>query len=75
MRVNVVARGLVTTEMGEWLVAARGLSGVEDPGVLDVFRPAPPADEVARVLRFLVGPDGEQVGGQRLVVNGGGVPG
>jgi NAD(P)-dependent dehydrogenase (short-subunit alcohol dehydrogenase family) len=72
VHVNVVAPGLVATDMGERLVAAT--MGVDDITALDarlplgrVCRP----DDVARVVRFLVSGDAGYVTGQRIVVDGG----
>jgi 3-oxoacyl-[acyl-carrier protein] reductase len=72
IHVNVVAPGLVATDMGERLVAAT--MGVDDIADLDaglplgrVCRP----EDVARVVRFLVSEDAGYVTGQRVVVDGG----
>jgi NAD(P)-dependent dehydrogenase (short-subunit alcohol dehydrogenase family) len=72
IHVNVVAPGLVDTEMGRRLV--KGAMGVEEIGSLDarspfghVCRP----EEVADVVRFLVGPGGSYVTGIKITVDGG----
>jgi NAD(P)-dependent dehydrogenase (short-subunit alcohol dehydrogenase family) len=72
VHVNVVAPGLTDTEMGRRL--ARATRGVEDIHELDGGSPfgrvcAP--EDVARVVRFLVGPEGGYVNDQRIVVDGG----
>lgn len=71
IRANIVAPGLVATEMGRRLVAASGGEITE----LDksypfgyVCRP----EDVAGVLAFLVSDDGGYVTGQRIRVDGGG---
>ena len=72
IRVNVVAPGLVATDMGDRLVQAKlGLSGIAE---LDAGQPlgrvTRPSD-VAKVVRFLVSDDAAHVTGQRIVVDGG----
>jgi 3-oxoacyl-[acyl-carrier protein] reductase len=72
VHVNVVAPGLTDTEMGRRLV--RATDQVEDLHELDQASPfgrvCAPTD-VARVVRFLVGPEGGYVNDQRIVVDGG----
>jgi NAD(P)-dependent dehydrogenase (short-subunit alcohol dehydrogenase family) len=72
IHVNVVAPGLVVSEMGRRLVKA---AGVEDIHSLDAAAPfghvCEPAD-VGRVVRFLVSDGAGYVTGQRLAVDGGG---
>jgi NAD(P)-dependent dehydrogenase (short-subunit alcohol dehydrogenase family) len=72
IHVNVVAPGLVATEMGRRLVKA---AGVDDIGALDDAFPfghvCTPAD-VAGVVRFLVSDGAGYVTGTRVVVDGGG---
>jgi 3-oxoacyl-[acyl-carrier protein] reductase len=72
IRVNVVAPGLVETEMGRRLV--RATAGVEDIRSLDpsmpfgrVCRP----EDVAAVVRFLVSDAAGYVNGQTITVDGG----
>jgi 3-oxoacyl-[acyl-carrier protein] reductase len=73
IHVNVVAPGLVVTEMGHRLV--RAVAGVQDVTELDssspfgrVCRP----DDVAAVVRYLVSDAAGYVTGQRVAVDGGG---
>jgi 3-oxoacyl-[acyl-carrier protein] reductase len=74
IHVNVVAPGLVESEMGRRLVKA---SGVEDIHSLNAVAPfghvCAPAD-VARVVLFLVSRLSGYVTGQRVEVDGGGMP-
>ncbi|HEY3722776.1 MAG TPA: SDR family oxidoreductase [Acidimicrobiia bacterium] len=72
IHVNVVAPGLVATEMGRRLV--KGAMGVEDIGTLDARSPfghVCTPEEVADVVRFLVGSGGRYVTGVRVAVDGG----
>jgi 3-oxoacyl-[acyl-carrier protein] reductase len=72
VRVNVVAPGLVVTDMGAKLVRAK--LGVEDIEELDATQPLGRVvrpDDVARVVRFLVSEQAALVTGQRIVVDGG----
>jgi len=72
IRVNVVAPGLVDTEMGRRLV--RGAMGVEDIRTLDdgaAFGHVCTPEEVAAVVRFLVSDAGGYVNDQRIGVDGG----
>jgi NAD(P)-dependent dehydrogenase (short-subunit alcohol dehydrogenase family) len=74
VRVNVVAPGLVATEMGRRLV--RATQGVEDLGQLDRTMPfghVCTPEEVAEVVRFLVSDAGSYVSGERIYVDGGGM--
>ena len=72
IHVNVVAPGLVVSEMGRRLVKA---GGVEEIHTLDPAFPfghvCVPAD-VGRVVRFLVSEGAGYVSGQRIDVDGGG---
>jgi NAD(P)-dependent dehydrogenase (short-subunit alcohol dehydrogenase family) len=70
VHVNIVAPGLVVTDMGAKLVKAK--LGLDDMSELDATQPlgrlVQPAD-VANVVRFLCG--AAMVTGQRIVVDGG----
>jgi NAD(P)-dependent dehydrogenase (short-subunit alcohol dehydrogenase family) len=73
IRVNVVAPGLVETEMGRRLVRAR--SGVEDLRQLDATSPfgrVCQPEDIANVVRFLVSEGASYVTGQKVNVHGGG---
>jgi NAD(P)-dependent dehydrogenase (short-subunit alcohol dehydrogenase family) len=71
IRVNVVAPGLVDTTMGEKLMKA--VAGIDDLRVLDDAMPfghVCSPDDVANVVRWLVGPDNTYVTGQKINVDG-----
>jgi 3-oxoacyl-[acyl-carrier protein] reductase len=75
IRVNVVAPGLVVTDMGDRLAKAMTGGRVEGAAGLDesapfghVCRP----EDVAHVVAFLVSEAGSYVSGQRIAVDGGG---
>jgi NAD(P)-dependent dehydrogenase (short-subunit alcohol dehydrogenase family) len=73
IRVNVVAPGLVETEMGRRLV--KGTAGVEDIRTLDASSPfgrVCQPEDVAAVVRFVVSDAAGYVSGQKIYVDGGG---
>jgi 3-oxoacyl-[acyl-carrier protein] reductase len=75
IHVNVVAPGLVVSEMGRRLVKA---GGIEDIGSLDAVAPfghVCQPEDVGRVVLFLVSGLSGYVTGQRVEVDGGGMPG
>jgi NAD(P)-dependent dehydrogenase (short-subunit alcohol dehydrogenase family) len=72
IHVNVVAPGLVATEMGRRLV--KGAMGVEDISSLDAGSPfghVCTPEEVADVVRFLLGTGGRYITGVKITVDGG----
>jgi NAD(P)-dependent dehydrogenase (short-subunit alcohol dehydrogenase family) len=73
IHVNIVAPGLVETEMGKRL--ARATRGVQDIHELDktsAFGHVCTPEEVASVVRFVVSDAASYVTGQRIYVDGGG---
>ena len=71
IRVNVVAPGLVETEMGRRLVKAGGVDDIEALHAVYPFGRVCQPEDVADVVRFLVG-DAGYVSGTRIRVDGGG---
>jgi NAD(P)-dependent dehydrogenase (short-subunit alcohol dehydrogenase family) len=72
IHVNVVAPGLVDTEMGRRLV--KGAMGVDDIRTMDqraAFGHVCSPEEVAAAVRFLVSDGGSYITGQRIGVDGG----
>lgn len=72
VHVNVVAPGLVDTEMGRRLArAAMGADDIHDLDPRAPFGHVCGPDEVADVVRFLVSDAGRYVNDQKIVVDGG----
>jgi NAD(P)-dependent dehydrogenase (short-subunit alcohol dehydrogenase family) len=72
IRVNIVAPGLVATDMGERLVRAVDGRALHDLDELYPFGRVCLPEDVAGVVAFLVSADSGYVTGQRLVIDGGG---
>ena len=73
IHVNVVAPGLVDTEMGRRLV--KGVMGIDDISSLDASSPFGRVcrpEDIAEVVRCLAGPSAGYVTGQIVTVDGGG---
>ena len=72
IHVNIVAPGLVDTEMGRRLV--KGAMGVEDIRTMDenaAFGHVCTPEEVAAVVRFVVSDAASYITGERIGVDGG----
>ena len=73
IRVNIVAPGLVETEMGRRLMKAA--AGVEDLRELDARMPFSRVcqpEDIANAVRFFVSPLNSYMTGERVYVDGGG---
>jgi NAD(P)-dependent dehydrogenase (short-subunit alcohol dehydrogenase family) len=72
VRVNIVAPGLVATDMGDKLVKAKlGLGGVAELDAGQPFGRVTRPRDVGRAVVFLAGEGAGQITGQRLVIDGG----
>ncbi len=71
VHVNVVAPGLVRTEMGRRLARSWG-ADIDDLDPSMPFGRVCRPEDVADVIRYLVGPASSYLTGQRIVVDGGG---
>ena len=72
IRVNIVAPGLVATDMGDRLVRAKlGRASVTELDSEQPFGRVTRPEDVAEVICFLVSEPGSMVTGQRIVVDGG----
>ncbi|HEY9310900.1 SDR family NAD(P)-dependent oxidoreductase [Williamsia sp.] len=69
---NIVAPGLIATEMGKRLVSASQGADISDLDADSPFGRVCRPEDVAGTVAFLVSPDSGYVTGQRLVVDGGG---
>lgn len=69
---NIVAPGLVATEMGKRLVSAARGTGIDELDASSPFGRVCRPEDVAGAVAFLVSPDSGYVTGHRLVVDGGG---
>ena len=73
IRVNIVAPGLVETEMGKRLVrATRGVDDIRELDASSPFGRVCQPEDIASAVLYLVGPEGSYVTNQRIYVNGGG---
>ena len=72
IHVNVVAPGLVETEMGRRLVKAAGVENIRSVGASMPFGRVCQPDDVAAAVRYLVSDAASYVTDQRIRVDGGG---
>ena len=72
-RVNIVAPGLVETEMGRRLSKARGTDNIRDLDEISPFGHVCAPEDVANVVRYLVSNQNSYVTGERIYVNGGAI--
>ena len=73
IRVNIVAPGLVETEMGRRLIKAT--QGIEDLRKIDPHMPfgrVCQPEDIANTVRFLVSDGGSYITGEKINVHGGG---
>ncbi|HEX8804106.1 MAG TPA: SDR family oxidoreductase [Acidimicrobiales bacterium] len=70
VRVNVVAPGLVDTEMGKRLVKARGVDDIRTLDARAPFGRVCRPEDVARVVLFLCSDEAGYVTGERIYVDG-----
>jgi len=73
IHVNIVAPGLVETEMGKRLArATRGTQDIRELDATSPFRRVCQPEDVANVVRYLVSEQASYLTGQRVQVDGGG---
>ncbi len=73
IHVNIVAPGLVETEMGKRLAkATRGVQDIHELDKTSAFGHVCSPEEIASVVRFIVSDAASYVTGQRIYVDGGG---
>ena len=72
IHVNVVAPGLVETEMGRRLMRARGVDDLRELDERSPFGRVCQPEDIANAVLFLCSEEASYVTGQRISVNGGG---
>lgn len=70
-RVNIVAPGVVETDMGRRLVKARGVDDMRDMDADMPFGHVCTPEDVANVVRYLVSEQNSYLTGERIYVDGG----
>jgi NAD(P)-dependent dehydrogenase (short-subunit alcohol dehydrogenase family) len=71
MRVNIVAPGLVDTDMGRKLVATLGMGNIRDRDAQAPFGFVCTPDDIAASVTFLCSEDARYITDQRITVSGG----
>jgi 3-oxoacyl-[acyl-carrier protein] reductase len=72
VRVNIVAPGLVATDMGDRLVQAKlGLDSAVELDLRQPFGRICRPEDVAGAVVFLAGSTAQMITGQRIVIDGG----
>ena len=71
MRVNIVAPGLVDTDMGRKLVATLGMDNIRDRDAQAPFGFVCTADDIAATITFLCSEDARYITDERVTVAGG----
>ncbi|OXR45151.1 General stress protein 39 [Nocardia cerradoensis] len=72
IRANIVAPGLIDTDMGQRLVRAKTGSDIAGVGSQSPFGHVCQPQEVSGLVAFLASAEGGYITGQRITVNGGG---
>lgn len=72
MRVNIVAPGLVDTDMGRKLVATFGVTDIRDRDASAPFGFVCTPDDIAAAIAFLCSDDARYITNERITVSGGG---
>jgi NAD(P)-dependent dehydrogenase (short-subunit alcohol dehydrogenase family) len=72
MRVNIVAPGLVATDMGQKLVTLMGGGDIRERGAQSPFGFVAEPDDIAAAVVFLCSEDGRYITNERITVSGGG---
>ena len=73
IRVNIVVPGLTNTDLGRRIAKGMGLDDIHDLNPRFPLGRVVEPEDVANMVRFLVSDAGEQITGQRIVVDGGGL--
>jgi NAD(P)-dependent dehydrogenase (short-subunit alcohol dehydrogenase family) len=72
MRVNIIAPGLVDTDMGRKLMATFGNTDMTARAAQSPFGMVCTPDDIAAAMLFLCSEDGRYITNERITVSGGG---